>query len=994
MKPQIRLTLGLITLLLCTVFLADIAGLLPRTDDQIRQSRKILGESLAVQLSSAVANGSERSVESVVEEIVRRDNTVLYAALILANGEMLSSFGTPEQEQARTFDFSSYNDLVIPIFQNDIRWGEARLTFEPTSDWGLRYVGIPVSTLIFAAFLAIASFISFYLFMRKALAELNPTKAIPERVSAAFDVLAEGVLILDENERVILANQSIATRIGQEPENMAGKNPKTFGWDLSGDDVEELPWQTALKSGIQVKGIPLKLQVDDEQLSFTVNASPIEDSRGVQKGVLITFDDVTPLESKNAELASMLAELNITQKVIEDKNRELEMLATSDSLTGCLNRRSFMHAYGQQYQQVEQERGALSVLMLDIDHFKRVNDKHGHLVGDETIKLVAETLKKFFNNGESLGRYGGEEFVVSIPGKSLEDAIMAAEEVGTAVSLLVEGNKLPMEKLTVSIGAASFEPELSDHIELLDRADRALYQAKQTGRNQACRFDPSYVPSIVNLQEDLTSTRTGSTGGTTIVRNLKSELQSMQQVVQNQAEEITFKSMHDDLTGLPNRFLFMDRMEQAIKFSDRNDNITAVVSICLSAHSRICNDIGYECGDLMISQAAQRVEKVVRSVDAIGVVHNEEALTFSRIADNEFGMLIVDLDSVESVPKIISRVTRALEMPFNVQGHEIVNHVHCGISLYPHDGREPELLTRNASLARSHAQRRSPHSDSAYFSKDIDTLAAKNATIATALLKAIAEDGLDIAYQPKVDSVSNRVTGVEALARWHHPELGRVAASEFIHIAENIGVISQVTDWILSRVCDDVATGKIGGLRVSINVSPLELHDPLTADRILNIIRTKNVSPEQLEIEIPESCILNNFELARDVLGRLQDEGLLIVLDDFGTAYSSLNLLLEIPVDIIKVDRSFVAGIQNAQNNRAVVRAIVQMAKAMNKRVVAEGVETFEERDCLLSLGCREVQGFFYARPQPFPDLCTYIEEHGMLDLLDLTAEVLLDKTG
>ncbi len=540
---------------------------------------------------------------------------------------------------------------------------------------------------------------------------------------------------------------------------------------------------------------------------------------------------------------------------------------------------------------------------------------------------------------------------------------------------------LPIGTLTVSIGAASLSRDINDEIQLLDQADRALYQAKETGRNRVCEFDASYSNVRENASKGRDAFETTQKRYMRDLHSLRAKLESMQELVSRQAKEIVRKSLHDELTGLPNRFLLQDRLAQAMKLSNRNGTITAVVCISLSSYRKIYHLAGHEVAEESIREAARRVESVVRSVDSIGIAYNDRALTFSRIAENELAMLVVDLDSVESAAKIVGRVTKALERQSLIGGHEVINQVYCGVALYPHDGKEPEVLVRNASLARRYAERRSPHySDNAYYSRDIDILATKNAGIAAELHKAMEKDGLSVVYQPKVDPVSNRLTGCEALARWDHPEFGNVSPDEFIAVAENIGMVDQLTNWVLSRVCDDIATGVFGDMRVSVNVSPLELHDPTTADRLLGIIRAKGVLPTQLEVEITESSILNNFELAREILTKLRSEGLLIVLDDFGTAYSSLNLLLKIPVDVVKVDRSFVQNVQDAPDNRAVVNAIIQMASAMGKRVVAEGVETVQERDCLISLGCEEIQGYLFSKPLKLGSLGSFIARYGVLE--------------
>lgn len=993
-SPHFRLTIGLVTLMLSALFLADLFRLLPRSDTHLRESRKILGESLAVQLSSAAAAGDADQIEAMLEQIVRRNEQVEFAGMVRGDDRWIANFGPPRYLSTEFQDASSLDRLVIPIFERDRQWGEARIVFAQASDWGVRYLGLPSESLTFAGYLAIVCLVVFYIYMRKALSELNPSRAVPERVNAAFNVLAEGVVILDERQRIVLANEMIAHRLGVETSSLVGRSPGDFTWDLSGDGLEELPWQTVIRTGQAVTGMPLQLHIDDERLSFTVNAAPIEDARGHARGVLITFDDVTPLEAKNVELAAMLNELSETQRLIEDKNRQLELLATRDPLTGCLNRRSFLTDYKALFNRAQQEGSALSVLMIDIDHFKRVNDNHGHVVGDEVIKTVASALQQRFAGHSSVARYGGEEFIVALPGVDIAQGYSYAEALRAFISGMPESGPFPVDSLTVSIGIAELTNEVADQVALISQADQALYQAKQTGRNRVCKYDSTYEAAGAAPGREHDVEEGDQDGSTAVVRKLQSQLKGMHEVVQKQAAEMTHRAMHDDLTGLPNRFLLQDRLTQAMALSDRNDHYAAVVSIGLSSYREIHDLHGHEVAEDMIRGAAQRIETVVRSVDTVGAHFNDQALTFSRIAENELALLIVDVDSLESLPKILDRVTETLEQPFTVHGGNIANAVSCGVAIYPNDGKVAELLIRNASLARRHAQRRGSRSGTAYFSRDIDTMATKHARIATELRNAIVNGDLEVAYQPKIDSVTKHVTGVEALARWNHFEFGRVSPGEFIKIAESIGVIDQLTDWIWSQVCDDISAGHLSGLRVSINVSALELHDIATAARLLNIVRSKGVDPRRVEIEITESSILDNYDLARKILTKLQDAGLLVVLDDFGTAYSSLNLLLEIPVDVIKIDRCFVSQLEDAPDNRAVVQAIIAMAKTMGKRVVAEGVETVNERDCLIRLGCREMQGFLYSKPLDRAALRDFIRAHGEMDTSGLAVLRMLEKSA
>lgn len=989
-SPQLRLSLCLIALLLSTLLIADFLGLLPRPEAQQRETRKLFGESLAVQLSSAAGRGRREVIEDTIREIVNRNDDVKYAGLWIASGERVAEFGETGDLKASFFGRSSTDRLIVPIFEQGRPWGEVQLRFAPSSDWGERYVGIPTLSLQFMLFICASTMLSFYLLMRKALTELNPSKVVPQRVNAAFNVLAEGVVIMDEKRRIVLANQSFANRIGIDPAQLVGKQLDVYEWDLRGDELEQLPWQSALERGEHIQGMPLKLNVDAEQLSFSVNAAPIEDGQGQTKGALVTFDDVTPLEAKNGELASMLAKLSKTQEIIQNKNQELQLLATRDPLTGSLNRRSFMELYQQHYQQAQSAGRALTLLMIDIDHFKRVNDEFGHGVGDQAIKLLADALQRLAPGDDSVGRYGGEEFVATLAGMDLAAGLALAERIRAAIPELAHRQSMPFRTLTVSIGVASYAVDLGSPEELLDRADRALYQAKQTGRDRVCVFDPEYAHvaelpasgSSVNSESAAAalpvSDQADSQFQQKLVEELKGQLDSMEGLVKHQAEELTHRAMHDELTGLPNRFLLLDRLQQAMRHSARNKNLTVVVSISLSAYPEVFSMEGGDAAEAMLKQASERLDAVVRAVDTIGFAFNEQALTLSRIAYNELAMLLIDIENVQSIPQILSRVTTALEQPFLCGSHEHWNKVHCGIAIYPHDGQDADTLIRNATLARSYAERRSQlASGKAYFSKSIDQLATKTAQLATALRSAVENNELDVFYQPKVHAATGAVTGFEALARWHHPEYGQISPLEFIALAEQTGVITHLTDLVLTRVCSDIKVGLLGQSRVSVNVSPIELGDPQTAGRLLDIVRQCEVSPQRIEVEIAESSVLKNLELTRSILSEWQSCGILVALDDFGTAYSSLNLLVAIPFDVIKIDRSFVLDIQQAPENRAVVHAILQMAESMGKRVVAEGVETQEELDCLTALGCQEIQGFFFSQPMPAPQVQAYIDQFG-----------------
>lgn len=987
LTPQIRLTGSLVMLLLCVGLIGDTMGLLPRAEDQIRESRKILGEALAVQLSSVAANGNEDVIATTLESVVVRNSEINHGVLLRADGSPLAQYGEAREESVgRLWSLSTLDDLVVPIYDVAGLWGEVRLQFEPTDDIGLRYLGFPAKSLMFLAFLCLACMSTFYLFLRKALKELNPTKAVPERVHSAFEVLAEGVIIIDEKQRIVLVNASFATRVNELPEALLGRSPNDFEWDLSGKEGQELPWQLALDQGEQVMGMQLRLTTATEKITFTVNAAPILGEASQRRGVLITLDDVSPLEAKNTELAKMLAELNETQRVIESKNEELETLATRDSLTGFLNRRSFMEYYSNEFRRARENDLELSVLMVDIDHFKAVNDTYGHLVGDQAIILVAQALGEFFRTHDYVGRYGGEEFVVAMPGAGYQPAVNAAERVRQFIEQLPNSDELPMDTLTVSIGIATLGPQVDSEIELIDMADRGLYKAKQTGRNQVCLFDPDYAgtPEQQKGVEDASSDRADRDK----TAELQANLEHMKLQVKEQAKELTYRAMHDDLTRLPNRFLLVDRIGQAVRRSDRTGAAGAIISISLSAYQRLFDLQGHAAAEELMISCAQLVKGVIRAGDSVNTLDSTDHVTFSRIAHDELALLAVDLVDVAAVATIVDRVINTLEQPVTVQEREVFSLVHCGIALFPVDGEDPELLIRNATLARKSAQRRSgPRSGRAYFSKEIDALAIHHAHIASELHKAIADDRLEVVYQPKVDSHTHQVVGVEALSRWHHPELGQVSPQDFVSVAEQIGIVHLLTDSVVRKVCHDIRSGEVGDVRVSINISPLELGDKDAADRILNIVRELDVPTDLLEVEVTESSFLHDFELGQDILLTFKKAGVLISLDDFGTGFSSLNMLTHIPVDVIKIDRSFISNIHRTRTNHAIVKALLQMARSLGMRVVAEGVSNEEEYQCVKLLGCAEIQGFYFAKPMSARDFNRFAKQHGVRPRLSQTAE-------
>jgi diguanylate cyclase (GGDEF)-like protein len=330
--------------------------------------------------------------------------------------------------------------------------------------------------------------------LRRALVHLDPTAVIPERVQLAFDVMTEGVVVLDREGRVLLANSTFRALPGEAAIDPVGKPLSALPWLAAGlpSEPTEHPWSRTIKDGTPIMGRAIEIETSDARgKRLTVNCAPIADTRGVVRGCLVTIGDLTELHLANARLSEALAELSASRDQIYRKSIELERLATRDTLTGCLTRRAFFERIAQAKEEARRNGTSLSCLLLDIDRFKYVNDTFGHAVGDRIIQEVGSQLIASLRAADIVGRYGGDEFLVGMPGCDLDQAVAIAQKLSDTIEKQC-GVGVPGLRVTVSIGVAAFGARSADVAEILDEADKALYAAKSAGRN---RVLPAISPS-------------------------------------------------------------------------------------------------------------------------------------------------------------------------------------------------------------------------------------------------------------------------------------------------------------------------------------------------------------------------------------------------------------------------------------------------------------------------------------------------------------------
>ncbi len=946
MTPSVRISLGLILSVISILIVADLIGLVPDDTKAVINGRKTLAESLTVQYSLAAQKYDYDSISASMRILVDRNDDVLAATLKTSNGATVAQAGNfTRQTDTDASEISTPSRIHVPIFQNTKRWGSVEIEFAPIHNF--RLLGLNINPLVaMIAFVTIMGFTIFVILVRKILERLDPTSAVPERVKYALDALAEGVLLVDDKNRILLANKSFSTSIGKSERELIGKKASTLDWVLPDGNNSEHPWDASARLGKPLTGAQVKIAYNDgANRTYMVNCAPILDEKGTGRGVMATFDDVTVLEEKNDELQNMLGLLQKSREEISQQNAELQVLATRDSLTDCLNRRSFFDIYDKEYESAKQQERNFSCIMADIDFFKSVNDSYGHALGDDVIKQVASSLQSTIRSSDNICRYGGEEFCIALPGASLKQAMRTAERARAFIESLRFSSNSDSEDIaiTASFGVATMDPGTKDLSELIDQSDKALYYSKNTGRNRVAAWsdveaDDSYLAES-----------------------------SLSMPVDNRA-----LPDHDSVTGLPSRDLLSQRITAAITASNMTGQHFAVLMLDFDMFKRINNALGYTVGDELLRVIGQRLTDTLRETDMVTRMSTDDYPTsIHRMGDDEFCILLTELDEVKSTEIVIDRIIKSVTNRIDIEGNEIYMSCSIGISAYPSDGEDAETLLKNAGLALHHAKRNG-HNSSQFYDESLKSTSLRNIRLENDLRHAIDDDGLELYYQPKLDLTTGKINSMEALVRWQHPDLGMMLPGEFIGLAEESGQIIAMGNWVLRDACNQIVQWQNAGYRdmtVAVNLSAIQFKQKDLLEQIKMILSETGALPQCLELEITESTIMNNIDAAAETMIAISELGIRISIDDFGTGYSSLNHLKRFPISIIKIDRSFISDITTDSDDAAIVSAIIAMAHNMSLKVVAEGVETKAQLNYLRNLDCDEIQGYLLSPPVPVNEI-------------------------
>ena len=436
---------------------------------------------------------------------------------------------------------------------------------------------------------------------------------------------------------------------------------------------------------------------------------------------------------------------------------------------------------------------------------------------------------------------------------------------------------------------------------------------------------------------------------------------------------LNYLAQYDALTGVPNRQYFQDQLSRATARARRSGTKVALFFLDLDQFKIVNDTLGHLAGDKLLREAAQRLSRTIRSGDVL-----------ARLGGDEFAVMAEGMVTARDTEAIAQGLLRAIDAPFDVDGREVVITTSIGVTLYPNDHSDTTMLVKNADIAMYQAKEQG-RNNFKFFTEHMHDELLRYHQFEHDIKKALDNDGFDVVYQPKINMTSRRIEGMEALLRWNCPDRGLVSATQFIPVAEESGHIVPLGYWVLEQACKSLRLWldeELPVVPVAVNVSARQFQQADFAQRVFRIISQYELDPGLIELELTEGLLMEDTESARQCLNDLKDIGVRISIDDFGTGHSCLAYLRRFPIDVLKIDRSFVHEVGNGEDSEIIINAIISLARSLKLGVVAEGVENVEQAEFLVQNGCHVAQGFMYSRPIAAEDLIPWLEA------------LLMEKTG
>ncbi len=428
----------------------------------------------------------------------------------------------------------------------------------------------------------------------------------------------------------------------------------------------------------------------------------------------------------------------------------------------------------------------------------------------------------------------------------------------------------------------------------------------------------------------------------------------LEELVRERTAEIEHLAYHDSLTGLPNRLLFADRCAQALALAQRHQSLVAVMLVSLDRFKKITESLGHAAGDVVLAEAASRLQCCLAQGD-----------TVARFEGDEFALLLTNFSETAELAEITRAISEVFKVPFNLGDQQVYVSTSTGISLFPFNGTDSSIIMRNAVAALYRAKKQGGNNYQ-FYAADMNSLALKRLEMETCMRRAIQNREFIVYYQPVINLASREVVGSEALVRWQHPELGLLPPGRFIGLAEDTGLIVDIGWYVMREACAQTRSWQelgFGRLRIAINISARHFQQRDFLQQLVEVMGETKLDPALLELELTETSIMENPESAAKLLEQIRNLGVTVAIDDFGTGYSSLSYLKRLPIDTVKLDRSFVMGATTDPDDAALVVAIITLAHNLRLKVIAEGVEADDQVAFLRFLRCDEAQGYLFGKP-------------------------------
>jgi diguanylate cyclase (GGDEF)-like protein len=423
---------------------------------------------------------------------------------------------------------------------------------------------------------------------------------------------------------------------------------------------------------------------------------------------------------------------------------------------------------------------------------------------------------------------------------------------------------------------------------------------------------------------------------------------------------LDYQAHHDALTGLPNRVLFNDRLEQAVEKAKRQESEFALFFIDLDRFKQINDSLGHEFGDKVLQVVSKKLQGLVRREDSI-----------SRLGGDEFTILVEDLKHEIDVSSLAQKILSALCEPIILDGHTLYVTTSMGVSIFPNDDTDPSNLLKYADAAMYKAKDEG-RNNFQYYSQDMTELALRRIALETSIRKAIENEEFVVYYQPQVNGKTDEIIGMEALVRWRHPIDGLIYPDTFIQLAQETGLIVQIDHIVMRSAMTQMAEWYAKGLKpgiLALNLAMKQLQEDACIFKLRSMLQESGCKPEWLELEVTEGEIMKNPKNAIEVLNKISEMGIELAVDDFGTGYSSLSYLKRLPIDKLKIDKSFVDGLPDDEEDVSIAIAIIALAQSLKLGVIAEGVETKEQKEFLVKNGCDNIQGYYYSKALPAEEM-------------------------